>query len=88
MIAAAARRRGARGRLRRTTDEGRRIEVIHERSRVTRVTTTVEDYECERVRRLGPLRVSVTPRARGSTAAAASRSSPGKRAERIGVAGT
>ena len=69
------------------TDESRRLTIAVRDGRVTRVATTVDDYECDQFGQIGPLRVRVEANARINRRGRFSFVA-GERAERIGVAGT
>lgn len=69
------------------TDEGRRLSIAVRDGRVTRIKTTIERYECKAFGDVGPLRISVTPRARVARGGRFSVvTGPGN--ERVGIAGT
>ena len=71
------------------TDESRHLTIAVRDGHVTRVTTTVVGYECERFGDVGPLRIRATPE-RPVRVGRRGRFSfvTGMRAERVGVAGT
>lgn len=68
------------------TDEGSRIDVALDGNHVTRVSTTVADYECARFGQIGPLRIKTTEAARINSRGRFAFVT-GDRAERIGIAG-